>query len=308
MEGQQGAPVAPSESADISEFFNLVEDEETQEAPQETPQEAPTPEPEPEVKKGPSIDELEALTREQREIWKLNKQLKEDRALLQKDREEIERLRNNPKELLGMKDAKNVEDIISKLFDEEQEKPKNEHKDPEELYAEIEAKVLAKIEAQQKEKEESTLMESEKREFYSGIEQYIKQEGTYSLVEGMGESKLVGEVIEAQYQQDVETYGKERAIEMMMKPSEAAQRVEKYLASQIESVLQSPKVREFVSKALGVATSKPVEQGNQLNQDKLRQSSQTLNNDDYTAPSSGGVVDANLTDEEAFHRALQLIP
>lgn len=297
-----------AEAADISEFYSLVEDsEESQEAaPTETPAQE---EPVIEEKKAPSVDELEALTREQRAIWKERKKMADEKARLEKDRQEIERLRNNPKELLGMKDAKSVDDIISKLFDEEQEKPKNENKDPEELYAEIEAKVLAKIEAQQKEKEESTMLESERREFYSGIEQFIKQEGSYSLVEGMGESKLVGEVIEAQFQQDVETYGQEKALEMMMSPAEAAQRVEKHLASQIEKVLQSPKVREFVSKALGVATTKPVEQGNQLNQDELRQSSQTLNNDDYTAPSSGGVVDgANLTDEEAFHRALQLIP
>lgn len=296
-----------AEAADISEFYSLVEgSEESQEAPQET---APAEAPIVEEKKAPSIDELEALTRQQREIWKKNKELKDERARLEKDRQEIERLRNNPKELLGMKDAKSVDDIISKLFDEEQEKPKNEHKDPEELYAEIEAKVMAKIEAQQKEKEESTMVESERREFYSGIEQYIKQEGTYSLVEGMGEYNLVGSVIELQFKEDTEIYGQEKALEMMLSPAEAAQRVEKHLAGQIEKVLQSPKVREFVSKALGVATTKPVEQGNQLNQDKLRESSQTLNNDDYSAPSSGGVVDgANLTDEEAFHRALQLIP
>lgn len=293
-----------AESAEISDFFSMVEDGEVGQ------QAAPAPEPaiEPE-RKGPSVDELEALTREQRAIWKERKKLSDEKAQFETERKEIERLRNNPKELLGMKDAKSVDDIISKLFDEEQEKPKNVHKDPEELYAEIEAKVMAKIEAQQKEKEENVMLESEEREFYSGIEQFIKQEGKYSLVEGMGEAKLVGKVIEAQFQEDVEIYGQEKALEMMISPSEAAQRVEKHLASQIESVLQSPKVREFVSKILGVATTKQVEQGNQLNQDQLRQSSHTLNNDDYSAPSSGGVVDgANLTDEEAFKRALQLIP
>lgn len=295
-----------AEAADISEFYSLVESGEEAQGQETVPIKTP---PVVEEKPVPSVDELEALTREQRAIWKERKKMADEKARLEKDRQEIERLRNNPKELLGMKDAKSVDDIISKLFDEEQEKPKNEHKDPEELYAEIEAKVLAKIEAQQREKEESSMVESERREFYSGIEQYIKQEGKYSLVEGMGEAKLVGEVIEAQFQQDAEIYGQEKALEMMMSPAEAAQRVEKHLASQIEKVLQSPKVREFVSKVLGVATTKPVEQGNQLNQDKLRESSQTLNNDDYTAPSSGGVVDgANLTDEEAFHRALQLIP
>lgn len=292
-----------AEAADISEFYSLVEggEEGQPQAPVETP---PV-----EEKPAPSVDELEALTREQRAIWKERKKMADEKAKLEKDRQEIERLRNNPKELLGMKDAKSVDDIISKLFDEEQEKPKNEHKDPEELYAEIEAKVLAKIEAQQKEKEESSMVESERREFYSGIKQYIKQEGKYSLVEGMGEYNLVGNVIELQFKEDAEIYGQEKALEMMLSPAEAAQRVEKHLASQIEKVLQSPKVREFVSKALGVATTKPVEQGNQLNQDKLRESSQTLNNEDYTAPSSGGVVDgASLTDEEAFQRALQLIP
>lgn len=295
-----------TESADIESFFNMVEDApaQTEEAPQAEPakEEAPV-----EEKKSPSVEDLDEFTKQQRAIWRERKKMADEKAKLDAEKKEIERLQKNPKELLNMKDAKSVDDIISRLFDEEQEKPKNTNKDPEELYAEIEAKVLAKIEAQQKEKEESTMVESERREFYSGIEQFVKEEGKYALVEGMGEAKLVGQVIEAQYQQDVETYGPEKALEMMMSPSDAAQRVEKHLAEQIDMVLKSEKVREFVSKRLGVATGAPKEQtGQQSNQAQL--SNATLNNDDYAAPSDGGVVDANLTDEEALNRALKLIP
>jgi hypothetical protein len=295
-----------SESADIESFFSLVED-----APSEAPVENPAPVVEPvkvePEKKDPSIDDLEALTRQQRAIWRENKKVADEKAKIKAQWEEIERLKSNPKELLNMKDAKSVDDIISRLFDEEQEKPKNVNKDPEDLYAEIEAKVLAKIEAQQKEKEEGALVESEKREFYSGLEQFIKEEGKYALVEGMGEAKLVGQVIEAQYQQDAETYGPEKALEMMMSPSEAAERVEKHLAEQIDMVLKSEKVKEFVLGRLGVATAKPAEQtGQQSSHVKLSQT--TLNNEDYSTTSDGGVVDSNLTDEEAFHRALKLIP
>lgn len=300
MENEVSAPQAAPMS-DVDEFFSGMEDQADPVEPIVTP---PVEQP----KEVIDIDRLDALTREQRKIWQDRNALKAERAKVEQERQELEKLRSNPKELLNMKDPKAVDDIISRLFEEEKEDPTNDNKSLDQIYEEVEKRVLEKLEKQQKDKQSTEMVESEYREFVSGIKQHLETSGNYPLALGMGEAGLVAEVIEVQFRKDVETYGEEKAMEMMMSADQAAQRVEKHLAQEIDKVLESDKVRDYVLKKLGVATRSPSDNGNQLNHSQSNQNHLSLNNDDFRNPSNNvGVSEENLTDEEAFQRAISLI-
>jgi hypothetical protein len=283
---------------------------EESQAPVAAPETAAPQEPVQTPEQASPLDSLDALTREQRKVWKQQKEIRDERARIAKEREEIQKLRANPKELFNSPDTKSVEDIISRLFDEEKDAPKNNHKSEDEIYAEVEKRVMEKLEAKQKEKEESTMVESEMREFQNSIKSFVDNSGKYPLIAGFGDHKTVAQVIEIQFQKDAETYGEERAAQMMISPEQAAERVEKYLATEIDRVLESEQVRAYVLKKMNAGDGQrvaPKEQDPQLNYDESSYGQNSLNNFDYSAPSSPRVSEENLTDEEAFNRALSLI-
>lgn len=323
MEQEQGAPqsaepsidqVTESFFGDEGDQFSQQNDYQKQEQParQETPPEAPPEKPPEQNDKRRELDKWSQLTEKERQIWRESKRIKEESERIKKEREELDRLRSNPKELLGAKNNQDVERLIQGLFEEEEDKPEHDNKSPEELRAEIEESVMKKIEEREAKKKEETETESELREFKNNIKQYVETNAEqYPLTSGMQEHDLISEVIQQKFIQDSEAYGQERAQQMMLSVNDAGQRVEKYLESQIGTVLQSPKVRSFVQKLLnsGQSPEQGQDRGNELSQ-KQESSYQpeTLNNNDFSNRTpSYRRDDSQMTDEQAFEEALKLV-
>lgn len=295
-------PAQPHQEPESPEsFFDNYQSQESEQ--QEKPPEKPPEQPKNDLK------QWEDLTRKERQIWRERKQVKDMEAKLKQEREEIDRLRKNPKELLGVKDNKDIEGVISSLFEEEEQKPENDHKDPSELRKEIEEEVYNRIKEEQKKEKEKEQIDTQLKEFQNNVKKYVEEnEQNYPLVSGMGESGLITEVIQAKYEQDLNAYGEDQANKMMISVEEAGRRVEKYLETQVNQVLQSPQVRSYVQKILQGQEDPPDKNRQESNYEQSNYGPKTLNNNDFSNPTPNRSVDeGNLTDEEAFERALATI-
>jgi small-conductance mechanosensitive channel len=243
------------------------------------------------------LEQYNKIREEQKLAWRQEQKLKKEREALKKERADIDRLRKNPKELFQSND---INSIIDQIFETEREEVKNDKKDDSQLYEEIEKRVYEKLKAEQNAEKEKESTERELREFDSSVKDYVSQNPSFQLVNAMGEHQLIREVIEADFKQNSASYGPQRAQQMMMNVDQAAERVEKYLESQIKTVVDYPGMREYLSKLLGAATG-------QVNSKTPVNNRLTLNND-MTSPSEAGIVDErNMSEREAFNKALSML-
>ena len=158
-----------------------------------------------------------------------------------------------------------------------------------------------------KEKEDQQRQETEEQEMSRLESEYQiekAKKGAASFIEQnaekfpfLAESKnadLVLEVIGQQYDRDVEEYGQEYALQKAMSFEQASQITEKYLATQLDSMLNSPKIASYLRQKLGLSSN-----------DSQGQSEEprTLTNDFYENSSAHGELD----EEERMRRAVAAI-
>lgn len=105
---------------------------------------------------------------------------------------------------------------------------------------------------------------------------------------------LVLEVIGQQYDKDLEEFGEEYALQKAMNFEQASQITEKYLASQLDSMLNSPKIASYLRQKLGLSSNEELSQSEEP---------KTLTNDFYENSSAHGELD----EEERMRRAVAAI-
>lgn len=294
MSELESAAPAASETPSLDQVLsdNFGQPARTTGAPP-TPQQAPV-----EEDHRAKLEQYNKIREEQKLAWRQEQKYKKEREALKKERADIDRLRKNPKELFQSND---INSIIDQIFETERDEVKNEKKDDGQLYEEIEKRVYEKLKAEQNAEKEKESTERELREFDSSVKDYIGQNPSFQLVNAMGEHQLVREVIEAEFKKNAEAYGPQRAQQMMMNVDQAAERVEKYLEQQIKTVVEYPGMREYLSKFMGT-------QAGQDQVNKTSVNSQLTLNNDMTSPSEAGIVDErNMSEREAFNKALSLL-
>lgn len=113
----------------------------------------------------------------------------------------------------------------------------------------------------------------------------------FPLVAEKGDSELILEVLGQDYDQKVEEFGEEYAQKNIMSMENACQIAEKYLESQIETMLKSEKISKLVKAKLGLTSQ---DDSSQYKEPR------TLSNENFESSSSHG----ELSEDERIRRAM----
>ncbi len=272
-------------------------EQQTQEPAQQEPaQQEPT-------QQEPKPDQWAELTAQQRELYKSKKEVSDLKA-------EVERLKQENETKYG-----NIENIVNDFMGTSEVDPDNQpgspNFDPVKYEEELTKKIMEKVQGHTQQTEEQKQMEESVNTFKSEIKSFLDENGqNYPLASSMGHNELVFEIIEQQYQKDAGEYGHEYAAKNMLSNEQAAQMAEKHLASEIEKVLQSTHMRDYLLTQINQIRAQDPQRGveNQSSQVNQSNHNQTLtNNMGQTTTQNQHVDETAMTDDEAFKRALALV-
>jgi hypothetical protein len=266
------APVS-TESDNLSNALNVFNEDGGEKAP--------------EPPKKVTID-FDKVAETERRLFKERKKWQEKNKQMEARIKELEAIKD-AKEKAGKDTDKEEEELseLDKLFDEtpltkeeflrmkeEEEKKRQETEDQEMTRLENE------YQAEKAKKSASAFIEQNAEKFPF-----------------LAESKnvdLVLEVIGQQYDKDLEEYGEEYALQKAMNFEQASQITEKYLASQLDSMLNSPKIANYLRQKLGLSSNEESSQSEEP---------RTLTNEIYENSSAHGELD----EEERMRRAVAAI-
>jgi len=300
-QAQPGQAAAPSsgEMPSLEDVINNMNAGEEGGVPPKEPNGEidPTPAPQEEDKR-PGVDEFERIQRQENELYKMKKQFSDEKKDFERQKGEWDQ-------------QKSEFDNYMDTYGDDPEKEKKE--DYEELsYDELRDKmrkdIFAELDQQKGEEAEQKETDQAINTFKEKISTLLTDKaGDFPLAsgEGLGGADMIYQTIDAQFDQDTKDYGFERANEMMLSPEQAAQKVEKYIAQQMQTMLKSDGVRAFLQKELGFQQA----EGRQLNDsNQLRDTPKTLTNSQFNQQSSQGQKSIDvMNDEEAMEYALSFV-
>lgn len=289
------------------------EEEGAEEFENEEAEEAPPGEPKP-VEQDP-IEGIEANAKAAREKWKLQKELKEAKAELEKLKTEkpkgIDIDSENPFKEIGKIKGWTKDDIVNKALEAMEDdglSPEQAEKKVDSMsYEEIVAKVKADLKAEQEEESRKNETSSTINGFKEKIKSYTKENAEkFPLIDGLGGSESVYQTIEQDYLENEKEYGVEYAQKNIMTMEQAAKKVNDTLAQSVKNTLKSEHVRKFILNALKEEGVK-VNPDNQLEDFfQLEDEPQTLTNASHrkiTDPKDS----RELTEDERFEQAFSYL-
>lgn len=245
----------------------------------------------------PGLTEFERIQRQENELFKQKKQFADERKEFEARKKQFDDSRgefDNYMDNFGENDDKTKESEYEELtYDELQKKIR------EDVFKEIDAK-----DSETKEQQETDKAINSFKENISTLLSEKVSEFPLAAAEGLGGADLIYQTIDAQFEQDEKDYGFERAEQMMLSPEQAAQKVEKYIAQQMQTMLKSEGVKAFLQKELGFQAA----EGRKLNDsNQLRDTPKTLTNSEFNQSSHGQVDIDNMNDEEALEYSLSFV-
>lgn len=284
--------------------MDQILNEQAQPAQEQAPVPQQEQEPPAQEQEPPKPDQWAELTAQQRELWKAKKEVSDMKA-------EIEKLRAENESKYG-----NIENVVKNFMGDDagdldpHNQPGSPDFDPVKYEAELTQKIMEKVQGHTKQTEEQKQLDAEIHNFKSELKGFLSEKaGDFPLTSGMGSEELVFEIIEQQYQKDANEYGYEYADQHMLSSEEATKRAEGHLASEIQKVLQSPHMRDYLLTQINQIRAQNPQTGVE-NQSRENQSSQTstlTNNMGQTSSQNQRIDERAMTDEEAFNRALSLV-
>lgn len=290
---------APAALPTINEIAQSLEDQHN--APAVDPNAAPAVDPNaaPAI---PDANQWAALTEQQRNVHR-----------------ERERIRKEKQDLLDQKAEqdgrfKNLESVVDEFMGTDPEnQPGQADFDPVKYKEELRAEVMKDVKGFQEETQQKAEETKQVTEFKKGVTTFLNEKSTdFPLASSMNQSDLVFEVIQQQYQKDIAEFGQEYASANMLTKEAAAKQAETHLASEVTKMLQSESVRGYltaeIEKLSVVKDPNSVE--NQLNPgNQSLQAPTTLTNNMAQTSAQTQFIDETVeTDEDAFNRALSLVP
>ncbi len=218
-----------------------------------------------------------------------------DRQALKVEREQFEADKQKPRDYLNSSDE-DLDAMIDKIIsggegDSGDEEPKQLTQ--QEMRDQIKAELMDDLKAQDAVKEEENFI----TDYKASIVTEIEGKEDFALTSSFGQSDMVYEVIESDYKQKAELYGDAYAKDNMLTIADSAKLVEKHLASQMQTALQSDKNGHLRNALLGFL-------GNNQDQSSQDQLSQTTITPEITQTSNTPIDKTALTEEQRFAMAL----
>lgn len=298
-----------------SAFSSLLGEEETVESGEV---ESKTQEPPP--KEDDPIDRIEENAKAAREKWKLQKEMKDLKA-------EIERLKtegkkgisvdsDNPLKEIGKLKGWSKDDIVTKALEALEDDGMTAEEAKKEVKSLTEAEIIAKVkeelrkEAALEAEQNGKIAQTDKviNDFKSNIKKFaVENAEKYPLIDGLGGADAVYKAIEDDYLAKEEEFGIEYAQKNMLSVEEASKKINEMLAINVKGALKSDHVRKFILAALKEGGNKQAED-NQLEDifQSQDEEPQTLTNSVHkkiTDPKDS----RDLTDEERFKQAFSYL-
>lgn len=309
------AAVAALEALDNDGGVNLAEDNPNDPYTEKTPTEANLEHDEEEYEDVPDKEEVEAqeeteevqahgldldkITERERELFRERKKnrdrFSELEEQIRQQQELIEQMQNREPEQFA-EEAPEVEDDrddFERLIDDVLNGKNKNQLTREDVLDLLEERDRQRSAERAQELEQFEIEET-MADFQSEINSFIEDnEDRFGVINSMGNSDLVLELIEQDYREKAEEFGFDYAERNMLSIEKAASYVNSQLEKQIESMLQSKPLRKLVTRLLeNLSDTQP----------QSRQSPGTLSEDFNSSQSTG-----ELDDEERFKRAIAAI-
>lgn len=296
-----------------SAFSSLMEGDESESVEETSSQESAESQEPPKID---PIEEIEANTRAAREKWKLQKELKDLKAEMEKLKTNGSKAVNvdsdNPLKELGKLKGWSKDDIVNKALEALEDDGMTEEEAKKEVkslsYEEIVQKVKddLKKERAQEEEENGKRSATEKaiNTFKEGIKKFATDNAEkYPLIEGLGGVDGVYKTIEDDYMKKEEEFGVEWAQKNMMTVEQASKKVNEILASSVKNALKSEHVKKFILSAIKEDSSKETKDTQSEDFFQLEDEPQTLTNSVHkriTDPKDSRELTENERFEQAF--------
>jgi len=229
----------------------------------------------------------------EKEVWKIKESHKREKADLLNQITELKKMIEDNSGKPSQSD-----DILSELFGdktEAEETPEVQPINRDDLKAEILKEIT---EAQEKQKSEAKA-ESDIQDSINNIKSFVSENSEkYPLISGTENSEMVFNLISAEFDQNLEQYGQDKALELIKGFDHYSERVESYLEKNFKTMLKSDTLKKKLQGFIG-------------NQSETTESTQSnpgpnnLSNSDFTKTNQGQKPESELTDEERFALALK---
>lgn len=218
-----------------------------------------------------------------------------DRQALKVEKDQFEAEKNKTRDYLNASDE-DLDAMIDKIVSGGDDSGDEETKQltQQEMRDQIKAELMEDFKSQDAAKEDEKFITDYKADIVTEISD--KQE--FALTSSFGQSDMVYEVIENDYKQKADLYGEAYAKDNMLTIADSAKLVEKHLASEMKSALQSDKngfLKDLILGFLGDDTQ------DQSSQDQL---SHTTITPEITQTSNTPINRANLTEEQRMALAI----
>lgn len=299
VNGQTTAPAAPSAPQGLPTINQIAADLEASNTAPEVDPNAPVA---PEAPVAPKADEWAQLTEQQRNVYREKERIRIEKEQLRKQKDEQD------------KRFSSLESVVDEFMGTDPDnQPGQEDFDPVKYKEELRADIMKEVKGFQEETVAKQQENQQVTEFKTQVGSYLDENSSeFPLSSSMKQGDLVFEIIEQQYIKDKNEYGEEYASQNMLSKEDAAKKSEQHLASEVEKMLQSKSVRDYLNAQ--IVKFQQSDDPNSVNNQSQSgnqsvQSPNTLTND--LAQTSGQTthVDETIeTDEQAFARALSLVP
>lgn len=240
----------------------------------------------------------EAIERTQQQGDNFDDLVKEERKKFLEKRELAKKKHQEDQE---SRKAKEQSDYIDKFLEEMAGESKQELEKSTEnktyTAKEVEDLIKQKIEETFNQNREKETEQRVVTDFKNKISETLKASGDkYGLIEATGNSDLVYDLISEDYANNAEQYGDAWARQNIMSIEEASAQVQKNLATQLDGMLKSDHIKNYVLNYYKIAGQTS----------RSEQTPKTLSSD-FTSVTSTPKNDSELSDDERFEEALKLI-
>jgi hypothetical protein len=266
------------------------------------------------------IDKIEASAKAAREKWKLQKELKEAKAELEKLKADGQKGAflddENPLREITKRKGWSKDDIVAKALEAMEDDGMTEAEAKKEVRALTEEEIYEKVTKRIKEDQEAEREQNEKNKVtHDRIEQFkgkIKEftatnSEKYPLVDGMGGIGHAYKLIEDDYMKNEEEYGVEYAQKNLMTIEKAVKQVNDNLASSVKNALKSDHVRKYILSVIKEDGGKDTKDAQLEDLFQLEdEEPQTLTNGVHRR-STDPKDSRELTDDERFEQAFSYL-
>ena len=264
----------------------------------------------------PGTSEFERLAAKEQQFYREKQEFAKKQKELEERQKKLDLFEKDPYEYYQSQ-GKDVNSLVDRMLgnpeSQQQLQDENPQLNPDELKQKLKEDIINELNQEKAKEAQKTNEEKAINDYKDKIQSYFTEQAEkLPLSSGIGTAKdTAWSLIEEDFNRKTQEFGMEYAKRNIMTIEEAGQKVETHLANEIESVLQSEQVRNFLLTKINAFKANPGQQNpqNQSNNENQSNSPGTLTNELFNSPSfdSGNKPNHQMTDEEAFENALKFV-